>query len=216
MALLVVERQRPEPRRGRDAADDHVAAPVDRPFAVIRCCREGDAVAGSDRQFAAGRDRRAGIRIDVGGGGLGPGGPGTDRERAEIGAAGRRHPGGAEADDGGQDQRQQGDEDQPHGGYLRGKGLAAASPGTAAAKLSGNASEFDDTGLPGFTGSPDEGFPAVLAASSSIFSTRTRISAPRLVRIGGGPRLIAGGVWAPLAATGPGIVRPRNSFRALM
>ncbi len=42
--------------------------------------------------------------------------------------------------------------------------------------------------------------PAVLLASSSIFSTRTRISAPRLVRIGGGPGLMSGGFGAPPAA----------------
>src|SRR6266852_973402 len=79
--------------------------------------------------------------------------------------------------------------------------MAAGVPGTAAAKLSGNAIELDDTGLSGFTGSPDDVFPAALPASSSIFSTRTRISAPRLVRIGGGPGLISGGFGAPLAAT---------------
>src|SRR3982075_1863822 len=136
----------------------------------------------------------------MGGAGLGPGGPGADLESAEIGAARRRHPGRAETDDGREDQRQQGNEYQPHGQFLRGTGLGAASPGTAAAKLSGNATELDDTGLTGFTGSPDEVFPAALAASSSIFSTRTRISAPRLVRIGGGPGLISGGFGAPLAA----------------
>ena len=41
----------------------------------------------------------------------------------------------------------------------------------------------------GSTGSAAEVFPIVLPASSSIFSMRTRISAPRLVRIGGGAGL---------------------------
>src|SRR3982074_2316721 len=94
--------------------------------------------------------------------------------------------------------------------FLCGTGAAALS-GIAAAKLSGNATELDETGLPGFTGSPDEVFPAALPASSSIFSTRTRISAPRLVRIGGGPGLISGGFGAPLAAT-DGVVAGGGNF----
>src|ERR1700684_2045632 len=61
----------------------------------------------------------------------------------------------------------------------------------------GKGTEVDDTGRTGFAGSP-----AVLAASSSIFSTCTRMSAPRLVRIGGGPGLMSGGLGWPLAATG--------------
>ena len=40
----------------------------------------------------------------------------------------------------------------------------------------------------------------VLAASSSIFSTCTRISAPRLVRMGGGPGLTSAGLAEPFAA----------------
>ena len=119
LSLGVVQRQRPEPRRGRHAADHHVAAPVERLLPVVGGRREGDAVAGADRQFAAAGDRGARIGIDVGGAGLRPRGPGADLERAEIGAAGRRHLGRAEADDGGDDQRQQGDEDQPHGQFLR-------------------------------------------------------------------------------------------------
>src|SRR6185312_3408584 len=86
--------------------------------------------------------------------------------------------------------------------FLRG---AAASPGLAAAKLSGKASEPDWTGLPGFGGSVADVLSAVLAASSSIFSIRTRRSAPRLVSTGGGPGLISGAfgatvTTAPLAA----------------
>src|SRR6266478_6318487 len=46
----------------------------------------------------------------------------------------------------------------------------------------------------------DEAAKAAGKTSSSIFSTRTRISAPRLVRIGGGPGLMSGGLMAPLAA----------------
>ncbi len=57
MSLAVVQRQRPEPRRRRDAADDDVAAAVERLLAVVGRRREGDAVAGADRQFAAARDR---------------------------------------------------------------------------------------------------------------------------------------------------------------
>src|SRR5450631_718227 len=80
------------------------------------------------------------------------------------------------------------------GQFLRGAAVAAL-PGVAAAKLSGKGTELDDTGLIGFAGSP-----AVLAASSSNFSTRTRISAPRLVRIGGGPGFNSGGFGAAPAA----------------
>ena len=90
---------------------------------VVRRGREGDAVAGADRQFAAAGDRGARIGIDVGGAALGPRGPGADRQRAEIGAARRRHPGRAEADGRGEHQRQQGDEDQPHRAGLRNSGL---------------------------------------------------------------------------------------------
>ena len=57
----------------------------------------------------------------------------------------------------------------------------------------------------GFAGSTAEVFPNDLLASSSIFSTRTRISAPRLVRIGGGPGLISGALAATVeAAAGAG------------
>src|SRR5689334_11077409 len=86
------------------------------------------------------------------------------------------------------------------GQFLRG---AAASFGVAAAKLSGKASAEDDTGLPGFGGSVADVLSAVFAASSSIFSTWTRMSAPRLVSTGGGPGLISGafgGATMPLAA----------------
>src|SRR6185437_12471663 len=85
------------------------------------------------------------------------------------------------------------------------RGAATSSPGLAAAKLSGKASEPDWTGLPGFGGSVADVLSAVLAASSSIFSIRTRRSAPRLVSTGGGPGLISGAfgatvTTAPLAA----------------
>src|SRR5581483_2591684 len=86
---------------------------------------------------------------------------------------------------------------------LRGTG---ASSDVAAAKLSGKASELDDVGLVGcFSGSAaDVVLSAVLAASSSIFSICTSVSAPRLVSTGGGPGLISGALslmTAPLAAT---------------
>ena len=138
MAFRIVQRQGPEPRRRRHAADHHVAAAVQRSFAVVGRRRERHAVAGADRQFAAARNRGARIGIDLGGAGSRPRGPCADGERAEIGAARRGHPRRAEADRGGDDQRQQGEEDQPHGQFLRGAG-AAGSPGAAAAKLSGNA-----------------------------------------------------------------------------
>src|SRR3984893_8413866 len=48
--LLVIERQRPEPRRRSHAADDYVAAAVERLPAVIGRCRKRHAVAGSARQ----------------------------------------------------------------------------------------------------------------------------------------------------------------------
>src|SRR5882724_789172 len=86
------------------------------------------------------------------------------------------------------------------GQFLRGAG-GATLPGTAAAKLSGKAMVLDDSGRTGLAGSPDEVFLAALPASSSSFSTRTRISAPRLVSTGGGPGLMSGGFGAPLAAT---------------
>src|SRR5215470_8018885 len=85
--------------------------------------------------------------------------------------------------------------------FLRG---AAASFGVAAARLSGKASALED--LVGFGGSvADVVLSAVLAASSSIFSTCTRISAPRLVSTGGGPGLISMifGAPAATAACGP-------------
>src|SRR4051794_26923660 len=80
----------------------------------------------------------------------------------------------------------------------------AALAGVAAAKLSGYAMELDETGLTDFTGSPEDDLSAVLAASSSIFSTWTRISAPRLVSTGGGPGFISGGFGAPAAAVAAG------------
>src|SRR6195952_4667675 len=195
MSLLIVKRQGPEPRRRRDAADDHVAAPVERPLAVVGRGRKSHAVTGADRKFTTARDRGARVGVDLGGAGFGSRGPGADRQRADVGPARRRHPGGANADTGGDDQRQQGDEDQPHDQFFGGVDVAGP-PGAAAAKLSGNATDVDDTGLARFTGSP-----AVLAASSSIFSTCTRISAPRLVRMGGGPGLMSGGFGPLLAAT---------------
>ena len=116
---------------------------------------ERDAVAGADRQLAVARDGGARIGIDVGGAGLGPRGPGADGQRAEIGAARRRHPGRAEADGRGDDQRQQGDEDQPHGQFLRGGGRSrSASPPQS---FPGKASALDDTGLAGFGGSLADG-----------------------------------------------------------
>ena len=57
LSLRIVQRQGPEPRRGRHAAHHDVAAPVERLLAVVGRCRERDAVAGADRQFAAARDR---------------------------------------------------------------------------------------------------------------------------------------------------------------
>jgi len=119
MSLAVEQRQRPEPGRRRHAADDHVAAPVERLVLVVGCGREGDAVTSADRQFAAAGDRGARIGVDLGGAALGSRGPGADRQRAEIGAARRRHVGRAETDGRGKRQRQQGDEDQPQRPVLR-------------------------------------------------------------------------------------------------
>src|SRR5205814_7259018 len=87
--------------------------------------------------------------------------------------------------------------------------------GVAAAKLSGNGSALEDTGLAGLPGSSDV-LAAVLAASSSSFSTRTRMSAPRLVRTGGGPGLISGGFGAPDAATAAGTAGCGNFWPAPM
>src|SRR5258708_27544452 len=86
--------------------------------------------------------------------------------------------------------------------FLRG---GVASPGLAAAKLSGKASALEDIGLAGFGGSVAVVRSAVLAASSNSFSTCTRISAPRLVSTRGGPGLISRTLGAlAAAATGAG------------
>src|SRR4029450_8068540 len=68
--------------------------------------------------------------------------------------------------------------------FLRAEGAAFSS--VAAAKLSGKTAELD---FAGFGGSVADVFAAVLLASSSCFSIRTRMSAPRLVSTGGGPGL---------------------------
>jgi len=100
MALAVIERQRPEPRRRRHAGDDDIAAAVERLLLVVGGRGEGDAVAGADRQLAVAHDGGARIGIDVGGAGARPRGPGADGQRADLGAARRRHPGRADADNG--------------------------------------------------------------------------------------------------------------------
>ena len=53
-------------------------------------------------------------------------------------------------------------------------------------------------------------FAVVLAASSSSFSTRTRISAPRLVRTGGGPGLMSGGFGRAIGRDSRGSSRRRS------
>src|SRR3954464_8054200 len=89
----------------------------------------------------------------------------------------------------------------PSAQFLRGADGAARSGAAAAAKLSGKASPLDDVGLPGGIGcSSDDALTAVLAASSSSFSTCTSTSAPRRVNTGGGPGLMSGPFGAPTAA----------------
>jgi hypothetical protein len=70
MSFLVEQRQRPEPRRRGDAANDDVAAAVEWLLLVIGSRRERDAVAGADRQFAGAGDGGAGV-VDVGGAAFG-------------------------------------------------------------------------------------------------------------------------------------------------
>ena len=97
-ALRIVERQRPVARlRGR-AADQHVAAAVERAAGIVAAREEGDAVARADRQFAAARDRGARIGVDVGGAGLRPGGPAPIVSAPNAIAARQRKPRRAEAD----------------------------------------------------------------------------------------------------------------------
>jgi len=84
MSLRIVQRQRPESRRRGDAADDHVAAPIEQSLAVIRCRRECHAIAGADRQLAAARDRGGEYGSTSAVPVLGRAVPGADRERAEI------------------------------------------------------------------------------------------------------------------------------------
>src|SRR5262249_16283751 len=67
------------------------------------------------------------------------------------------------------------------------------------AKLSGKA-RSDDAFLPGSFNDVLPGTPMLFAASSNIFSTFTRIFAPRRVRTGGGPGAISG-AFAFAAAT---------------
>src|SRR5450631_783936 len=95
----------------------------------------------------------------------------------------------------------------PSAQFLRGADVAARS-GVAAAKLSGKASALDDVGLSG--GSSDDALTAVLAASSSSFSTCTSTSAPRRVRTGGGPGLISAAFGAPAAAIVAGLAGSGN------
>ena len=80
----IVERQGPKARLRRGAAQQHVAAAVERPPGIVGAGEERDAVARADRQFAAARDHGARIRIDAGGAVLRPRGPGADRDAAKA------------------------------------------------------------------------------------------------------------------------------------
>ena len=83
-----------------------VAAAVESISGIVGAGVEGDAIAGADRQFAGARDRGARVRIDVDGSALRPGGPGADGQRAEGDAARQRQPSRAEADGGGEFERE--------------------------------------------------------------------------------------------------------------
>ena len=102
-ALGIVQGDGPEARLRRDAGDDDVAAAVKRAPAVIGAGKEGDAITGADRQFAAAGHHGSGVWIDTRRAVLRPRGPGPDRHATIGGAFGQHEPSRAEPDRGGDD-----------------------------------------------------------------------------------------------------------------
>src|SRR5207249_3989228 len=94
----LVESHGPEARLRRSAGEHGIATAVERAPAIVVARKEGNTVAGADRQLAAAGDHGTGIRVDTGRAVSRPRGPRPDGHPAIGGTFGERYPGRAKTD----------------------------------------------------------------------------------------------------------------------
>ena len=202
----IVERQRPVARRGRHAADDKCAAPVEHITRVVGAGIKGHAVAGSNRQLTGSGDVGARIRIDVDRSTLRPCRPCADGHCAERDPARQRQPSRAEPNRRREYQCEAGAQEQSHVrsdrlAVISSAGRLVAAGNSGGLLLAGRCQRVDAASPP--PSSPRVAAGAVSAgmariASSSRCSTRTSASVPfRVSRICCG----AGAPWSAASAT---------------